>query len=171
MEQTANIGGGAVWPLAQLNAVAAVAREQGWGTHMDGARMMNACVAAAVSPAEMAAGFDSVWLDFTKGLGAPLGGGRVALVHVGRDVVEQERRGEGRGLGRLHLHHAHAAAADRLQQALQRRHLEHVREHLAIRIEKHRERAVLDRHLLQVMRLQPLLPERRPLPGPAPTSR
>jgi threonine aldolase len=73
VEQTANIGGGAVWPLEQLNAVVAVAREQGWSTHMDGARLMNACVAAAVDPAEMAAGFDSVWLDFTKGLGAPLG--------------------------------------------------------------------------------------------------
>jgi len=73
VEQTANIGGGALWPLQQLNAVVAVAREQGWGTHMDGARMLNACVAAGVPPAEMAAGFDSVWLDFTKGLGAPLG--------------------------------------------------------------------------------------------------
>lgn len=73
VEQTANIGGGAVWPLAQLNDVAAVAREQGWNTHMDGARLMNACVAASTPPAEMAAGFDSVWLDFTKGLGAPLG--------------------------------------------------------------------------------------------------
>jgi len=73
VEQTANIGGGAIWPLAQLDAVAAVAREQGWNTHMDGARLMNACVAAAVPPAEMVAGFDSVWLDFTKGLGAPLG--------------------------------------------------------------------------------------------------
>ena len=29
--------------------------------------------------------------------GAPLGVGRVALVHVGRDVVEQQRRGERRG--------------------------------------------------------------------------
>ena len=73
VEQTANIGGGAVWPLEQLNAVAAVAHEQGWATHMDGARLMNACVAAAIQPAEMVAGFDSVWLDFTKGLGAPLG--------------------------------------------------------------------------------------------------
>jgi len=73
VEQTANIGGGAVWPLAQLNAVADLAHEQGWNTHMDGARLMNACVAAGVSPAEMVAGFDSVWLDFTKGLGAPLG--------------------------------------------------------------------------------------------------
>ncbi len=73
VEQTANIGGGAVWPLEQLNAVVSVAREQGWATHMDGARLMNACVAASVAPAEMVAGFDSVWLDFTKGLGAPLG--------------------------------------------------------------------------------------------------
>ncbi|MBR0641986.1 threonine aldolase family protein [Plastoroseomonas hellenica] len=73
VEQTANIGGGAVWPLAQLNAVADVAHGQGWSTHMDGARLMNACVAAGIPAAEMAAGFDSVWLDFTKGLGAPLG--------------------------------------------------------------------------------------------------
>lgn len=73
VEQTANIGGGAVWPLAQLNAVADVAHGQGWSTHMDGARLMNACIAAGIPAAEMAAGFDSVWLDFTKGLGAPLG--------------------------------------------------------------------------------------------------
>jgi threonine aldolase len=73
VEQTANIGGGAVWPLAQLNAVAAVARAEGWATHMDGARLMNACVAAGIAPRDMVASYDSVWLDFTKGLGAPLG--------------------------------------------------------------------------------------------------
>ena len=73
VEQTANIGGGAIWPLKQLNEVAAVAREQGWATHMDGARLMNACVATGIAPAEMAASYDSVWLDFTKWLGAPLG--------------------------------------------------------------------------------------------------
>jgi len=73
VEQTANIGGGTVWPLAQLNAVAAVARGEGWSTHMDGARLMNACVASGVAAKEMAASFDSVWIDFTKGLGAPLG--------------------------------------------------------------------------------------------------
>jgi threonine aldolase len=73
VEQTANIGGGTVWPLAQLNEVATVARGEGWATHMDGARLMNACVASAISAKEMAASFDSVWVDFTKGLGAPLG--------------------------------------------------------------------------------------------------
>ncbi len=73
VEQTANIGGGAIWPLAQLNAVADVAHEQGWSTHMDGARLMNACVGAGISAKDMVANYDSVWLDFTKGLGAPLG--------------------------------------------------------------------------------------------------
>ena len=73
VEQTANAGGGTVWPVALLDAVAAVAREAGWATHMDGARLMNACVASGVGPAAMAASYDSVWLDFTKGLGAPLG--------------------------------------------------------------------------------------------------
>ena len=73
VEQTANIGGGTVWPLAQVAEVAAVAREQGWATHMDGARLMNACVASNVAAKDMAGPFDSVWIDFTKGLGAPLG--------------------------------------------------------------------------------------------------
>ncbi|HEV7263859.1 MAG TPA: threonine aldolase family protein [Falsiroseomonas sp.] len=73
VEQTANIGGGAVWPKAQLDQVAAIAKEHGLATHMDGARLMNACIAAGFPPSDMAAGYDSVWLDFTKGLGAPLG--------------------------------------------------------------------------------------------------
>jgi threonine aldolase len=73
VEQTANLGGGTVWPLGALTAVAEIAHAQGMATHMDGARLMNAVVAARVPAAEMAAGYDSVWLDFTKGLGAPLG--------------------------------------------------------------------------------------------------
>ena len=73
VEQTANAGGGTVWPLERLNAVAALAHEAGLATHMDGARLTNASVAAGVSAADMVAGYDTVWLDFTKGLGAPLG--------------------------------------------------------------------------------------------------
>ncbi len=73
VEQTANLGGGTVWPQDRLNAVLDAAREHGMATHMDGARLMNAVVAAGIPAAEMAAGCDSVWLDFTKGLGAPLG--------------------------------------------------------------------------------------------------
>lgn len=73
VEQTANIGGGSVWPLRQLGAVLDEAHAHGLATHMDGARLMNAVVASEVPAHEMAAGADSVWLDFTKGLGAPLG--------------------------------------------------------------------------------------------------
>ena len=73
IEQTANLGGGTVWPLDRLRAVCDVAHVAGMAVHMDGARLMNAVVAASVPAAEMAAGCDSVWLDFTKGLGAPLG--------------------------------------------------------------------------------------------------
>jgi threonine aldolase len=73
VEQTANLGGGTVWPLANLRRVAEIAHAHGMSTHMDGARLLNATVAAGIAPSDMVAGFDSVWLDFTKGLGAPLG--------------------------------------------------------------------------------------------------
>ena len=73
VEQTANTGGGSVWPLHRLNTVLDTAHAHGLATHMDGARLMNAVVASGVAAKEMVAGCDSVWLDFTKGLGAPLG--------------------------------------------------------------------------------------------------
>ena len=57
----------------QLDRVAEAAHAHGLATHMDGARLLNAMVAAGIAPDRMAAGMDSVWLDFTKGLGAPLG--------------------------------------------------------------------------------------------------
>jgi threonine aldolase len=73
VEQTANLGGGTVWSLSDLTEVTGLAHAHGMATHMDGARLMNAVVASGVAASDMAAGFDSVWLDFTKGLGAPLG--------------------------------------------------------------------------------------------------
>jgi threonine aldolase len=73
VEQTSNLGGGSVWPLAKIEAVTAVARRHGLATHMDGARLMNAVVASGVSARDYAATFDSAWIDFTKGLGAPVG--------------------------------------------------------------------------------------------------
>ncbi len=73
VEQTANLGGGTVWALDTLREVAEIAHTHGMSTHMDGARLLNATVAAGIAPSDMVAGYDSVWLDFTKGLGAPLG--------------------------------------------------------------------------------------------------
>ena len=73
VEQTSNLGGGSIWPLARITAVTEVARRHEMRTHLDGARLMNAVVASGVSAREYAARFDSAWIDFTKGLGAPVG--------------------------------------------------------------------------------------------------
>jgi threonine aldolase len=73
VEQTTNLGGGAIWPLATLREVAEVAHAAGLVTHMDGARLLNASIASGISAAEFARTFDSVWIDFSKGLGAPGG--------------------------------------------------------------------------------------------------
>jgi threonine aldolase len=73
LEQTTNYGGGRVWPLEAVRDVLKVAADHGLRTHLDGARLMNAVVASGVPAADYASGFDTAWVDFTKGLGAPIG--------------------------------------------------------------------------------------------------
>jgi threonine aldolase len=73
VEQTTNFGGGRVWPIEQIRAVLGVARAHRLRAHLDGARLLNAVIASGVSAADYASGFDTAWLDFTKGLGAPVG--------------------------------------------------------------------------------------------------
>jgi threonine aldolase len=73
VEQTANIGGGTIWAKADLDAIAEAAKVNGMVTHMDGARLLNACLATKISARDMSDGWDSVWIDFSKGLGAPVG--------------------------------------------------------------------------------------------------
>ena len=88
VEQTANLGGGSIWPLATLDAIGETAHTAGLVTHMDGARLLNACVARGVGAADYARGFDSVWIDFSKGLGAPGG----AVLAGTRDFVTDANR-------------------------------------------------------------------------------
>src|SRR5450432_1175027 len=52
VEQTSNFGGGAIWPLSALQDVAGVAHAAGLSTHMDGARLLNACVASGIPAPE-----------------------------------------------------------------------------------------------------------------------
>jgi threonine aldolase len=73
VEQTSNLGGGSIWPLERVRAVTDVARRHGLSAHLDGARLMNAVVASGIAAREWAGLFDSAWIDFTKGLGAPVG--------------------------------------------------------------------------------------------------
>jgi threonine aldolase len=88
VEQTTNMGGGRVWPLHAIHAVLEVAREHGLRTHMDGARLMNAAVASGHAAAEHAGGFDTAWIDFTKGLGAPVG----AVLCGSRELIAEAWR-------------------------------------------------------------------------------
>ena len=74
VEQTANIGGGTIWKKSDLDEIATIAKAHGLVTHMDGARLLNACVATGIAARDMTAGWDSAWIDFSKGLGAPIGG-------------------------------------------------------------------------------------------------
>lgn len=73
VEQTTNMGGGRVWSQDQVDEVLAVAARYSLRTHLDGARLLNAAVASSVDAASFAAGFDTAWIDFSKGLGAPVG--------------------------------------------------------------------------------------------------
>jgi threonine aldolase len=88
VEQTTNMGGGRVWPQETLRAVVDVARRHDLRTHMDGARLMNAVVASGVPAARHADGFDTVWVDFTKGLGAGVG----ACLAASGELIEQAWR-------------------------------------------------------------------------------
>lgn len=88
VEQTHNFGGGSVWTLDELEAVSTLARARGIPVHMDGARLVNACAASGVPPAAYAGHADSVWIDFTKGLGAPIG----AVLAGSRDFITEARR-------------------------------------------------------------------------------
>src|SRR2546430_4251800 len=82
VEQTTNIGGGRLWPIETIRGVLGVTRAHGLSAHMDGARLMNAVVASGVSAADHASGFDTAWIDFTKGLGAPIGAVLVGSSHL-----------------------------------------------------------------------------------------
>ena len=88
VEQTTNIGGGRVWPLDAVREVLEVAESHELRRHLDGARLMNASVASGVAADEYASGFDTAWLDFTKGLGAPVG----AVLCGSRALIEEAWR-------------------------------------------------------------------------------
>lgn len=85
VEQTVNRGGGTIWPLQNLVDIGELSQSLGLAVHMDGARLMNAVVASGVSAAEFATPCDSVWVDFSKGLGCPVG----AVLAGSAEFIEQ----------------------------------------------------------------------------------
>lgn len=88
IEQTSNWGGGSIWPLETIGAIGDIARSHDLAMHMDGARLMNAVVESGVEARAYAEPFDSLWLDFSKGLGAPVG----AVLAGSADFIHQAWR-------------------------------------------------------------------------------
>ena len=101
-----------------------------------------------------------------QGRRTPLRVRRVALVHVGGDVVEQERGGERRRALGLDLHQRQLARVQAAQQLLEPGQVEHIAQALAVGLQHDRELAVALGHLQQRLGLEPLLPQRRALAGP-----
>lgn len=71
----------------EVDEVTAVARAQGLRVHCDGARIWNAAIALATTPAELAAGCDTLMFCFSKGLAAPVG----SILCGSNDVMDQAR--------------------------------------------------------------------------------
>jgi threonine aldolase len=73
VENTHNRGGGTCWSVDEIARIRQVAEEFHVRMHLDGARLMNACVAKGHSPPQYTRYFDTVSICFSKGLGAPIG--------------------------------------------------------------------------------------------------
>src|SRR5918911_1068504 len=90
LENTHRSSGGRVWPLDEFRAVVETARELGLAVHLDGARIMNASVAAGVPAAEYGRLADTVTMCFSKGLGCPTG----AILAGTHETIEEAWRGK-----------------------------------------------------------------------------
>jgi len=73
VENTHNMAGGTVTPIAVLEEIWAGAKKAGLPVHLDGARVFNAAAALGVPVAELLRGFDTAMFSLSKGLGAPVG--------------------------------------------------------------------------------------------------
>ena len=73
LENSHNMAGGTVTPVAVMEEVWAGARAAGLPVHLDGARVFNAAAALGLPVAEVTRGFDTVMFCLSKGLGAPVG--------------------------------------------------------------------------------------------------
>lgn len=88
LENTHNRGGGRIFPLSEIEAIAQICQTHDLRLHLDGARFWNACVATGISEADYAKPFDTVSVCFSKGLGAPIGSALVGS----KAAIQRARR-------------------------------------------------------------------------------
>ncbi len=87
IENTANMAGGRVTPLAVMEEIWAQAKERKLPVHLDGARIFNAAAALGVDVKTLTRGFDSVMFCLSKGLCAPVG----SMLTGSAELIEQAR--------------------------------------------------------------------------------
>jgi len=88
LENTHNRGGGSIYPIETVRAIADWARGNNLGMHLDGARLANAVVATGIPFREWAKSFDTINICFSKGLGAPVGSALVGS----KEMIRRARR-------------------------------------------------------------------------------
>jgi threonine aldolase len=88
LENTHNRGGGTIQPLSHIDGICRWAKENSLATHLDGARLFNAVAETGIDAERWSAGFDSVSVCFSKGLGAPVG----SALAGSREFIKDARR-------------------------------------------------------------------------------
>ncbi|MBK9706058.1 MAG: aminotransferase class I/II-fold pyridoxal phosphate-dependent enzyme [Acidobacteria bacterium] len=87
LENTHNMAGGSIMPLATAEEICRGAHEVGLPVHLDGARIFNAAISLGTTVAEIARPFDSVMFCLSKGLGAPVG----SMIVGSKDFINEAR--------------------------------------------------------------------------------
>jgi threonine aldolase len=87
LENTANLAGGTVTPLAVMEEVWHEAKKRGLPVHLDGARIFNASTALGIDVKELTSGFDTVMFCLSKGLCAPVG----SMLVGSREAIAEAR--------------------------------------------------------------------------------
>ncbi len=143
-----NTIGGRVLPPAYQRQATQFAHERGLITHLDGARIYNAIVKLQTDERTAVAGFDSVSVCLSKGLGAPAGSVLVGT----RDCIARARRWrKALGGGMRQAGVLAAAGLYALEHSVRRLAQDHENaQHLAQRVARHRiaRRAAADQHCL-----------------------
>jgi len=122
LENTHNMAGGTVAPLAVTREILSGAKNAGLPVHLDGARIFNAAVALGISVADLTRGFDTVMFCLSKGLCAPVG----SLLVGNRETIDRARiyrKALGGGMRQVGVLAAPGLIA--LEEMPQRLHLDH----------------------------------------------
>ena len=124
VENTANMGGGSLYPIDVLDSICQIAHDNNCRAHLDGARLFNATVASNIRPDRMVQNFDTISICLSKGLGSPVGS---LLVGDSKTIAEAHRWRKIFGGGMRQSGILAAAGLYALKNNIDRLHEDHIR--------------------------------------------